>query len=821
MSIPEYSVIIDNITCTLPKTKCTESFDNFNLISTHFKTYHFVNLSEHFDEKIKCGVKNCNKSFKKMKSYGEHINTFHTKYVFHSDEKEFICRPLNFRSKYAKMIADAKFSTNTSAINCDKFIDASFGLMSETLADVQTEVERFLKFKGIDTSSSDTVNFLKRLSFCPTVNKFKSLNGHKKALKENYTFIEPIKQSLGRKFESKYIKEKQQFEIKSIEESFQYVPIIETIKLVLSNKEVFDYIQNEKESSDGFIRCYRDSEAYKKHPFFSKHPNAIRILLYYDDFLINNPLGSKTHGNKIGAFYMHIQNLLPQLQRWRGIVHLVAFCYTADVTKYGISTILVPFMQDIVKLESELGVTVNINNKDVNLHGTLVGFCGDTLAAHSVLGFLGPSANKFCRICTISRNQLQVKSYIEGLNRSKTEHEKHVEQNKLNQRLESETGVREDSTLHRSFYFHCTGNFILDFMHDYLEGVAAYTIKLVIAHYVHSKDYDISIELLHDRIHLFNYGFTESSNRPSETFMAQSLNNPHEHTIKQRSAQCWCLLRILPFLISDKVKEDDKYLKVLLTLSKTLEIIAAPKIYRPILPYFQTLIYHYDELFRDVFKDADFINKLHHLFHYLESMLEFGPMTHYSCFLPESENRKYKEYASSNNCYKDLTKTLTTVSQISHCSTWGTKKENVRQKLFYTYANDIDVDKLNYKDCVLANRNNFNLSDKVRKVKKIKIYSTEYIENIFVAIDSGIARVDNMPVFGKIIEMFISNNDVYFVCEEWITEYFKENLNAYCVTKGSKIVLIKADSLCDEKPFNLWNDYSTSHSYICLRYLLF
>ena len=44
-----------------------------------------------------------------------------------------------------------------------------------------------------------------------------------------------------------------------------------------------------------------DGSLYKNHPLFAAHPDALQIILYYDDLEVCNPLGSNTKKHKIGA----------------------------------------------------------------------------------------------------------------------------------------------------------------------------------------------------------------------------------------------------------------------------------------------------------------------------------------------------------------------------------------------------------------------------------------------------------------------------------------------------------------------------------------
>lgn len=123
-----------------------------------------------------------------------------------------------------------------------------------------------------------------------------------------------------------------------------------SLKLILSHSNIRKYIEEES-SSNGFMRGFRDGESFKNNPFFQRYPQALRIQLYYDDIVVNNPLGSKTSAHKLGAFYFTIQNLPPHLQSFIGGVQVLGLCYTADITKYGFKEILSSFLDDLNKLK--------------------------------------------------------------------------------------------------------------------------------------------------------------------------------------------------------------------------------------------------------------------------------------------------------------------------------------------------------------------------------------------------------------------------------------------------------------------------------------
>ena len=54
-------------------------------------------------------------------------------------------------------------------------------------------------------------------------------------------------------------------------------------------------------SSDGVMRDICDGMCVKNHTLFQKYPNALQVIIYYDDIEICNPLGSSAGNQKLGA----------------------------------------------------------------------------------------------------------------------------------------------------------------------------------------------------------------------------------------------------------------------------------------------------------------------------------------------------------------------------------------------------------------------------------------------------------------------------------------------------------------------------------------
>ena len=69
---------------------------------------------------------------------------------------------------------------------------------------------------------------------------------------------------------------------------------------MLNNTSVWEEINRPQVNCDGVMRDFGDGLFVKEHPIFSKYPNALQVVLYYDDLEICNPLGSSAGKHKLG-----------------------------------------------------------------------------------------------------------------------------------------------------------------------------------------------------------------------------------------------------------------------------------------------------------------------------------------------------------------------------------------------------------------------------------------------------------------------------------------------------------------------------------------
>ena len=511
--------------------------------------------------------------------------------------------------------------------------------------------------------------------------------------------------------------------------------------------------------------------------------------------------------------------------------HVVVLCQDYLVREYTSNIILAPFFEEMQDLEKDCGVRTEINGKEYILRATLVSVIADNLAANQLLGFLAPSVKCFCRLCMITRNELHKCLFFNAEHRTEITHEEQVtdiSENPEDKSVKTDSGMKFQSILQDLKYFNVFKNAVFDVLHDLLEGWVPYIINLTLAHFLLKKGIHLDVDALNYRIEIFSYGKTEIKNKPSDTFTVASLRNVStDHKIKERGAQTWLLLRALPFLLYDKVDHNDINYNYLLDLCEITEILFAPKFHPTIFPYLEErLEYHYNQ-FNVIYPQEHRINKIHQIAgHYVESIKMFGPLSNFACFKYECKHLLQQKYCKICCNFKNITKTLTSVTQTSQCNTWGIKDKVLRERISFDsenykekYCTEITVDEYIYSELLIEN--GAKPDDTFTITEKINVYSVEYQVGFFVILETG-EDDKNELLFGEIKEIYILNDKVLLYCEEWPAQYLEKALNAYCVSASSKYCIIDVDDLRDPKPYSLWSTFTEDDlKYISLKYKIY
>lgn len=125
-------------------------------------------------------------------------------------------------------------------------------------------------------------------------------------LLNNSVFVRPREIVIAMRPESVRSQKLETYVERNIPCSYQYIPILETLKLLLSkNKDYYSSLFsknndiNDKEIVYG--SCLTSNKLFQTKKYF------LQLQIFYDDFETTNPLGSKTGSHKLGSIYFSVK----------------------------------------------------------------------------------------------------------------------------------------------------------------------------------------------------------------------------------------------------------------------------------------------------------------------------------------------------------------------------------------------------------------------------------------------------------------------------------------------------------------------------------
>lgn len=316
------------------------------------------------------------------------------------------------------------------------------------------------------------------------------------------------------------------------------------------------------------------------------------------------------------------------------------------------------FVSDIQTLEKE-GVLLDNNQR---LYGTLVTVVGDNLARHQIFNMNQSfKAKHFCSTCDCDQEQLQ-QLFHEKFVHIRTQDEymsalRDVERG--NPEAQQFHGLKGPCALNKSYYWKLSENCCFDLLHDGMEGIVMYEIKLILNQFVH-VDHLLDMDCLNEAICYFPYGKSDRSNIPCEivnvSFVARDRNA--DKKLRQSGAQMWALLRLLPIMICDYIPEHNKYWTFLLQLCDLFELLCAPTWSLSDIEQFREMYQNHLICFTELFPSSSLIPKHHNLIHYPSMVLKNGPASKLWCFGFEHKGQFMKRIASSMSNFRNPQKSI-------------------------------------------------------------------------------------------------------------------------------------------------------------------
>lgn len=801
---------------------CKCPFGTCQTLISHLRLNHSFYPTTKF--KLFCAQDGCRRQFSTYAGLRKHLNTVHDREcsdnaALSTESRQGTLNENPFLTNETARTDQIQMDfgpfenneTNLNKINTDDICTSiigklqSSGIPNNTVSAIVNDLEEFtnelhsqIKQEILSVVPEDNAvrNALEQ-SLEKFDNPFSDLNSETKRTKylnTKWGVVEPQEIILGNRFDMRRNKTTGTYSQVPVRDTFIYVPILDTLKFMCRNSEICKLLTqtDNKNTYDDF----RDGSYFKAHPLFSKQKIALQIQIYYDDFETANPLGSKRGIHKVGALYFVLRNLPPRFNSAVMNIHLVALFHSDDVKTYGFDSILKPLINDIKTLETE-GLDLPFSTDKI--YGTICQITGDNLGMHSILGFTESfSGSHFCRLCLINKDDAQ-KVYTEDspkmVMREKHFYEMQCQELESNPSKLSVFGLKRNSVLNSLQYFHVSCNFSLDIMHDILEGVAQYEMKLLFEYL--AENFISKLDLL-SRIYAFDYGYLERKNRPTRINLESSGNS-----IGLNSIQSLCLVRNIPLLFGDLVPEENEHWTLLLLLLQIINIVFSPSLTMGMTVHLKHLIMEHHSLFKRLYPHKNLIPKHHFMVHYPSCIRKIGPLIHQWSMRCEAKHKVFKNTIKN---FKNITKSLAKKHQLLIAGHWDTLPAN---KVEYGPLKSISLDKDDDDGDDFADFHNVDPKD-MFSANWVKISGTEYRTGLIVCSEFK----EELPVFCKISKILVINSVIYFIADKLMVDHFSEHFHAYEVCESNERNVVKADSLVIYRPFDLQMAYDSDDLYI-------
>ena len=288
------------------------------------------------------------------------------------------------------------------------------------------------------------------------------------------------------------------------------------------------------------------------------------------------------------------------------------------------------------------------------MHGALIAFLADTLAAHAIGGFKGSMsfALRICRTCLVTFDQIQ-ECFSESSCALRTA-ESYFEQcslldGPLQSHYSTTYGINYMSVLEEVPGYSIINGLPHDIMHDLYEGIVPYELKLLLRHCLNSMYF--SVDELNGRIE--RYGF--DCNEPR--LLDNSVIRGSESKIRQSASQMMSLSHNLPLIIGDKIPEEDRHWVSFLLLLRICQISNSPICSLDTICYLRVLIEEKLHTFKKVYPHEKLLPKHHYMLHYPAQIERLGPLIQCWTMRQESKLNFVKKVSRLSN-YKNICKTV-------------------------------------------------------------------------------------------------------------------------------------------------------------------
>uniref|UniRef100_A0ABD2X7M5 Uncharacterized protein n=1 Tax=Trichogramma kaykai TaxID=54128 RepID=A0ABD2X7M5_9HYME len=417
-----------------------------------------------------------------------------------------------------------------------------------------------------------------------------------------------------------------------------HIPLEDSLTTLLQIDGLFEAIVDYIDYLDelNVLTNFMQGDLWKKKSKHMKDENKLVLPLafYSDDVELGNALGSHAGVNKLGANYLFLLCLPPNIASKLWSIILCDLYYAKYRKSYGNEKVFEHSIKELNRLRDK-GIRVKTKSGIHHVYFLTSIISGDNLGLNGMLGFIESFYNTvFCRVCysfPIIVSKLTKEN--SKLLRTVEKYEEDVKSIKT-----TSSGIKEPCVFNKLKDFHVIDNQSLDIMHDLYEGVCSITMANIILTLI-LEDELFSIDFLNARLQSIDFSF-ESKNVPQNISLDYLKNNGH---LKMSASECLFFTRYFGIMVGFKVKEDNCAWALYLELREMVDLLTAPRLTESHLAQLETIIPNFLSSYIDLYGDLK--GKFHLLIHYPRIIRANGPPTKVSTIRCESKHKVLKSIA--------------------------------------------------------------------------------------------------------------------------------------------------------------------------------
>ena len=243
--------------------------------------------------------------------------------------------------------------------------------------------------------------------------------------------------------------------------------------------ETIEYMEMLRLNSE-IITNFVQGTFWKERMSTFEDKTVVPVIMYFDDYANNNPLGSHKGLSKSGAVYINIPALPARYQAKIENIFVFLLFNTID-RKVFTNSMIFTKAAEALNFLNERGIEIELPSGRKKIYFELALFVGDNLGLHTILGFNESfKANSFCHHCLCTQSEKNTIFIEKDCNlRTREYYETSLALN--NPTL---SRIKERCVLHKINNFHLTQNVAVDVMHDILEGICRHSIALILNHLI-------------------------------------------------------------------------------------------------------------------------------------------------------------------------------------------------------------------------------------------------------------------------------------------------------------------------------------------------